>query len=48
MFKTDWTRTAVAVIATVLMSATCLAGAIGPAQPGASKAAVAMAARFVA
>ncbi len=44
----DFTRTLTAVVATVVMSVVCLAGAVGPAQPGAGKAAVAMAAKFVA
>ena len=48
MLKPDWTRTLTAIVATVVMSATCLAAAIGPAQPDAGRAAVAMAAKFVA
>ena len=48
MFKSDVSRTVTAIVATLLMSAACVAGAVGPAQPGAGKAAVAMAARFVA
>ena len=44
----DFTRSATAVVATILMSAACLAGAVGPAQPGAGKAAVAMAAKIIA
>ncbi len=48
MFKTELSRTVTAIVATVLMSATCLAAAVGPAQPGAGRAAVAMAANFVA
>jgi hypothetical protein len=48
MLKSDIGRTVTAVLATVLMSVTCLAAAIGPAQPDAGRAAVAMAAKFVA
>ena len=44
----NWTNTLTAIVATVVMSATCLAAAVGPAQPGAGKAAAAMAAKFVA
>ena len=44
----DLTRTATALVATILMSAACLAGAVGPAQPDAAKAAVAMAAKIIA
>lgn len=48
MLKSDLSRTLTAVVATVLMSVTCLAAAVGPAQPEAGRAAVAMAAKFVA
>jgi len=48
MFKTDIVRTVAAIACTVVMSATCVLGAVGPAQPGAAQAAVATAARVVA
>ena len=48
MAKTDLRHTVAAIIGTVLLSTACVVGAVGPAQPGAGKAAVAMAARFVA
>ncbi len=48
MAKNNLRHTVAAIIGTVLLSAACLAGAVGPAQPGAGKAAVAVAARFVA
>ena len=46
--QNSWTSKVAAIVATVLMSATCLTAAVGPAQPGAGKAAVAMAAKIVA
>ena len=48
MFKRTFTQTLTAMFATVVLSATCLTAAIGPAQPDVGKAAVAMAAKFVA
>jgi hypothetical protein len=35
MFKSAWSRNAVAVLGAILMSATCLTAALGPAQPNA-------------
>ena len=48
MFKSEIIRTVSAVACTLVMSATCLLGAVGPAQAGAGKAAVAAATRLVA
>ena len=53
MFKFDLTRTLAAMACTVVMSATCILGAVGPAQAGAGAevngvAAVAHAARLIA
>ena len=53
MFKTDFARTLAAMACTVVMSATCVLGAVGPAQAGAGAkvggvAAVAHAARLIA
>ena len=41
MINTDFARTAVAAICTLVASATLLTAAVGPAQPGAAKAMVA-------
>jgi hypothetical protein len=48
MNTTTFARHAATFLCTVVMSATCLAGAIGPAQPQAGVAAVAAAARLAA
>jgi hypothetical protein len=48
MFKSDIVRTVSAIACTLVMSATCLIGAVGPAQAGAGKAAVAATTRLVA
>ena len=48
MFKTDIVRTVSAIACTLVMSATCLVAAVGPAQAGTGKAAVAAATRLVA
>jgi hypothetical protein len=44
MFKSDFTRTVAAVICTVVMSTTCILGAVAPANAGSSP--VAAIARF--
>jgi len=48
MFKSDIVRTVSAIACTLVMSATCVLGAVGPAQAGASKAPVAATAPLVA
>ena len=49
MFKQSFTQTLTAVIATVVLSATCLTAAVGPATPlGAGKTAVTLAAQAAA
>ena len=48
MSKSNLTQTLATVVATLLVSTACIVGAVGPAQPGAAKAAVAVAARLVA
>ena len=48
MFKSNWSTTVTTVLATAVMSATCLFAAVGPAQPGVGKTAVTMAAQIVA
>ena len=48
MFKQTFTQTLTAVVATVVLSATCLSAAVGPATHTGGRTAVAMAAKFVA
>ena len=48
MFKSDIIRTVSAIACTVVMSATCVLGAVGPAQAGPGKAGAAAATRLVA
>ena len=48
MFKNDFTRTVAAIACSVVMSATCVLSAVGPAQAGIAEATVAATARPVA
>lgn len=48
MAKTEIGRTIATIACTIVMSAACVLGAVGPAQTGAGHAAVAMAARLTA
>jgi hypothetical protein len=44
----DFTRTLAAMLCTVVMSATCVLGAVAPAEAGSGRGAVARAATFIA
>jgi len=48
MFKSDIVRTVSAIACTLVMSATCVLGAVGPAQADAGKAPMAAPTRLVA
>jgi len=48
MIKSDTGRTLAAIACTIVFSATCVLSAVGPAQAGGAKSAVAMAARLTA
>ena len=48
MFKSDIGRTVATVACTIVFSATCVLSAVGPAQAGSGKSAVALTARLTA